>query len=346
MDRTRILLALFIATLLHSCAYYRIHIHVDPPDLYNVKLNNEINKGETNPSGTADLTLTGLPITASPKITVENKKYQGYALLDSRIPLKAARNLDSLSVAGDTSGGREYSLWFLVDEAHYGRAHNLPPTAAPFDWRADSMPSAQVLSIEKYIDPNNGSTVVRLKKRPSPAKVSYWIVSNDTNNYSYFGLKRHLDRFLENNGYSWKYADTEMQDAVFSVAKGASMDSMSLNILDAALKDTLDYLVLFFGYSIGGSKQVDVKNIVSSAVLTTVGVLTAPMTGILFFAIPGKTEMEITEPSVFCTIYSVKPNKCIFRDRESLKGADQEIRAQIDAMVANLFRRIDPLLVK
>jgi hypothetical protein len=295
------LFACLAVASLCSCVNYRIHVKVLPPDTYKVRLNDETDLGSTDSTGTADFTLMKMSKASTPKISIENKKLNGYAVLDAYEPTLDSKNLDSLSVAKVVNGYREYSLRFLVERAQ-------PKPHVPL--------------------------------RSRPARVSYWIVNSDTNDYSYFGLKRHLDKYFEDHTLSWMLADAELQKAISS-AGGVSKDSLSPEVLKSVVRDTLDYLILFFGYSIGGSKQPAINNIVGAAVLTTLGILTAPMTGMLFFAAPGKTEVEITEPSVFCTIYSVRPNKCIFRGKESLEGSDQNIKVQIDSMVSNLFQRID-----
>ena len=265
MNQATALFACLAVASFCSCVNYRIHVQVLPPDVYNVKLDDQIDKGKTDHTGAIDFTLINMSKAVSPKISVENGKYNGFAVLDPYAPMIAAKNLDTLIVVKGADGYREYSLWFIVNEA-----------------------------AGKHVRRNYDLSVGRHSNNGNPARISYWIVSNDTNSYSYFGLKRHLDKYFEDNGLSWNLADTGLQKAMCLSAAGASKDSMPLNVLNAALKDTLDYLVLFFGYSVGGSKQPAVANIVGSAVLTTIGILTAPVTGMLFFAGPGKTEVEIT----------------------------------------------------
>lgn len=125
------LFAFFTAGSLCSCVNYRIHIQVLPPDTYKVKLDDQIDKGKTDSMGAADFTLMNMSKALSPKISVENGKYNGFVVLDPYTPMINAKNLDTLSVVRGADGYRQYSLRFLVDKSQYRVKHNLTPAGTP-----------------------------------------------------------------------------------------------------------------------------------------------------------------------------------------------------------------------
>jgi hypothetical protein len=126
--------ACIAAFFLVSCTNYRIHLQVLPQDTYNVKLNDEIDKGKTDSTGAADVVLMNMSKAASPQITVTNKKYSGFVVLDAYVPMLAARNLDTLSVAADSAGWRRYNLQFIVDPVQFRAKHApAPSTPAPVE---------------------------------------------------------------------------------------------------------------------------------------------------------------------------------------------------------------------
>ncbi|HMD68127.1 MAG TPA: hypothetical protein VKF42_04545, partial [Chitinivibrionales bacterium] len=131
MNRATTLFACLALASFCSCINYRIHIQVLPPDTYNVKLDDQIDKGTTDSAGSADVTLIKLTYGANPKITVGNGRGSGYVVLDADVPILAAKNLDTLSVVRGADGYRVYSLRFLVDEGRYRVKRNLAPAETP-----------------------------------------------------------------------------------------------------------------------------------------------------------------------------------------------------------------------
>jgi hypothetical protein len=111
---------------LASCTSYRIHVKVIPEDTYNVFLNDAINKGATDSAGVKDLFLEKVSVSESPKITVRNKIYSGYARLDAYEPMLSGRNVDSLSVVKGPNGERVYNIRFLVNRRSHGQEQAAP----------------------------------------------------------------------------------------------------------------------------------------------------------------------------------------------------------------------------
>ncbi len=109
--------SVFLAALVSaSCINYRIHVQVQPKDVYSVKINDVDDKGSTDSSGNKDITLPKTMGVENPKVSVENKKLSGYAVLDPYVPMVASRNVDSLAVNTSSDGYRNYYIRFLLNK--------------------------------------------------------------------------------------------------------------------------------------------------------------------------------------------------------------------------------------
>ena len=134
-------------------------------------------------------------------------------------------------------------------------------------------------------------------KKNEKVKIVYSIIGNDTNSYSYWGLKRHLVRYLENNGYSWSFADSILFRAINDTSLIKSNDSLAYEISTECTKQGIKYLVLFFGFSINYSKGIAPGDVGASLAITSLGLLSGRLTGLYIFAIPnGQSDISKVSP--------------------------------------------------
>ena len=87
---------------------------------------------------------------------------------------------------------------------------------------------------------------------------------------------------------------------------------------------------MFYGYSINGSKGVAPSDVGASAAITSLGVLAGSLTGLFIFAIPNG-QSQITNPTIYCAIYSVNPNRCILKAKEAITSYNDDIMCEIKA---------------
>jgi len=305
--------------ILYGCSErYILNIKTIPKGEYSISVDQQ-NYGNTSLSG--DTTIVTEKISLFKKSRLELKSTDGYGFIQMSGEETFLKKLNVYSF--NVRSPRNYSITFLFDVDKVPR---------PFT--------------EKDICQKNKCYSFNFSKKCKLPKVLYCIIGNDTNSYSYFGLKRHVDYYLDSNRYSWTQADVNLQKAITEYSFKSFNDSLSPEIfMDAALQN-VKYLVLFYGFSINDAKGVSPATVGASIAITTLGTILGSQTGLFIFAFPNGQD-EITNPTVCCAIFSVNPNRCIFKAKESLTSYNKtDIRGQINNVVESMFKKIDVIIPK
>jgi hypothetical protein len=308
----------FLSVLTFGCTTrYNIKIKTIPKGQYDIY----VNKNKYGVITNSDTSFQTEEVSMFKPLLVEikNNESYGYANLNNN----DSSNVNYLNTYKIEYGSGKYTLTFIFNADYVPR---------PFT--------------EIDLNPKNKSKVFKFNNGINSPKVAFCILGSDTNSYSYFGLKRHLDRYLESNNYSWRFANTNIQKVLNENALKASYDSLSSEIWKEASNQSIKYLIMFYGYSINGSKGVAPSDVAASAAISSFGVLAGSLTGLYIFATPNG-QSQITKPTIFCAIYSVNPNRCILKAKEAITSYnDDNIKSQVNIVLTNLFNKIDILINK
>ena len=188
--------------------------------------------------------------------------------------------------------------------------------------------------------PNN---IFQFRSKFNPPNVTFGIFGTDTNNYSYFGLRRHVNRYIQDNNIPWGTADSSLQMAILDTSAAPLSNSLPGIVWQEANKQHIDYLVIFFGYSLNFSKGIAPANAVASAAISTIGIASFATFGFGAIAIPNG-QRTFTNPIILCKVYSVNPNVCIFNGKETVTSYNDDTVGQVREIMSKLIKKINVVI--
>jgi hypothetical protein len=314
-------LNLTLALLLFGCSSsYKIRVQTIPKGKYDIYVDNK-HYGTTGESGNASVETEKIRFSRVPLLEIRrNDTACGFMQLkenDSLYPWLHPHSLNVYSHKHDSF--HRFDVTFLED-IDFGP---LPLTDKKLDTVCDRFDLG----------------------RKGPVKTVFSIIARDTNSFSYWGLQRHLEKYLEENGSSWSRSDSVLFAATSYTSLNKSKDSLSHDLWKECSKQGIKYLVLFFGFSMNYSNGISPGDAITALSINIFGNLLSGLTGFYVIAIPGS--QSLSRPTVCCAVYSVKPNRCIFKAAESTAFSDNnDGRKEVDGIVSKLLSKVHMLIGK
>lgn len=329
---TRLLcMALLLVFLPQGCTRYLVHVRTIPPGEYKIYVNGK-SLGTTPQQGDTVVTTEKMGILSRAVLEVKNDTSYGRIGMDYNAT--ATRKVNVCSVKSNVHGDLEkYDVTFLFDVRHTPHA-----------------------LCEKDFDPQNEDRAF-IVRPPQAGSVYYCalnlkLVQGDVlkmanENDDHRLMSACIDTMTVRKKFQWTRVDDDftLKMTMALAGRGANaIDSLPDDARDLANTLNMKYVVAFYGYSFVQHKGITSQDVAASVALSTVGVALLATGGVGFIAIPNGNKVE-SLLDVYCSIFSVNPNTCMYTTKASL---DDDYKVDLNGLVGTLcdtvFKRITPVL--
>jgi hypothetical protein len=175
------------------------------------------------------------------------------------------------------------------------------------------------------------------------SNVSYLVFNSNFQNKEIDPYGDHFKAFRtfineanQHRKHPWALVDTDLGVSVNNDIIKNPNDSLSVQTAEMAVSQNIQYIAVFYGYSLKNTQEFTARNLGKAAAIAAIGL----MGGAILIAAEYDNVVNV---NACCAIFSVKTRKCIVNVKEKMTSNNFIIQDEVKDMLKMLFHRIDKL---